>query len=334
MSLTLSTIQKVLEKADVLWTDRIEKGDWVARDGSLKAVRENQTAQLQPLTDPNIDNKIQLVWLKPTNQVVEDYDKDCAFDGVPMSSAAKEYEISQAFRVGYRISEAELRTNKFTFEELVARQFLEADKLLTEKAAKFAVSKIEFLCATSKNPYNPNASWSVPPIGVSTIPQNEWTPDLLGHFIITAQLANFTNPFLVSGLNLAHRNWKAQKEAGQSGNEGNVEMFNDMKTYYDLWNIDGTTAANRTYLLNRGAFAFVTKSRWEKLEEFGNGANLIRYSMASNNMEGVRYDVRYRTICEGDTIDHVWEYILRCDVVTNPESVMPGYTGALGFHKA
>jgi hypothetical protein len=333
MSLTASVINTIIAKADSAWQNGIESKDWVSRSEGLSALRMNQTAQLQELKDPNMDNKVRLVWLQPTAQVVEDYDGDCDFVGAKSSSVMKEYELTKKWHVAFRISEEELRTNAFTFEDIAAKHFLEADKLLSEYATKYALSKVEMLCAASKNPY-PNTTWTIPALGVTEIPANQWKPDIIGEFIIAAKLANYSNPFLLSGLNMSLDNWKAQMNAGQSGNEGNVQMFRQIKTYFDLWNVDGTAAANRTYLLDKGTFAFVSKARWNTVETFANGANITRYSIASNVMEGVRFDVRYKTICENDSVDHVFEYILRCDVFTNPQSVKPGFTGAMAFHKS
>jgi hypothetical protein len=335
MAFTSSELQKVLGKADAIWGDNIAQADYMANAEIVRAIKANQTVTFDALKDPDKDNKVKLTWINSCGIEADDYVADCTINGVELSTDSKEYTIDQPFEVSIKIKEETLRTNIFGYEEVYAKAFMKADKALAEKLAAATVAKLESWAAISANPYTADAAWNVPAAGITNIPQNQWQPDILGHFILAGKLSKFTNPYMVSGLNLAHRNWKAQLEAGQSGNEGNVEMFNQVRTYFDIFNVDSTAVANRTYLIDRNAVGIVSKNHYGNTPTtYGDGANLTRFSLASLNLEGVRYDVIHRTECERDEIVHLFKFIYRGGIFINPTGCIGSRTGLLGFHKA
>ena len=133
MSITASSLNKVLESADIYWADNQAKADYVANAEIVRVVKANDTAVLTPLLDPAKDNVVKIAWINACDVEAVDFVGDCDFTGVPLTTDSKEYALDITLEVTSSISEQDLRTNLFSFEQFMAKQFLKADKALTEK---------------------------------------------------------------------------------------------------------------------------------------------------------------------------------------------------------
>jgi len=106
-----------------------------------------------------------------------------------------------------------------------------------------------------------------------------------------------------------------------------------MPIYHDLFNIDTVNdPALKTYMLSMGSMAMVSKAFNPNVPEktFDN----TRYTMRSNFMPSLVYDVWYNNECEASAqrlIQHNWTIRLTADIYNNPAGCDLNNTGILSF---
>lgn len=327
--ITCAKLLEIQVKADTIWADNAAKKEYTARCEAAKALISEQTANLIALKDPGKENKVSVQWIDTCNSVVSECGDECIIVGTEAQDTCKEYSLDQCIETSFKVNENKFRTSMWTREEYVAKLLLKADKDLCEEITKRMIASVDSFVGT-------NAFNGQPGVVAGTdtfIDGAYWTPEIMGYFAEAAIMNKSQDVFLLDGNNLFRQTWLANYQKLNANQGSNMPMLEAIRTYNDLFNMNAVVGSNKMFMIDKGAVAFASKVRYSTTpESITNGANLIRYSIASKNLPGVSFDVIYKTECLDSNIIHSWKLIARFGTFSNPTSACDlGNTGVLSF---
>lgn len=318
-------------KIDQMWGDsQANTVDFIAETTTLNTMIQNQTAEFPQLKNADKDTSVKIVWIA---DCAADDPKDCTdlcdVGGAEIESDCKEYSITECTKRGFNISEKVFRTSIFSREEVLARQLLKKMKAMDEAITQDALGKLITFKGVNKNTNKPGVvSGNDTYIGAEYVDAN-----LMGYLTTTAVLNRMRNSFLLSGDMLNMQKWMYSMEATNAQNgQANKNKIEAIPLFNDLWNFDQVFGQKAMLLVNKSAYAFVSKNRFSSTPiEYGNGADITMFSIPSKNLPGVVYDVTYKTKCENDEIIHMYSLTARWDLFQNPLPCDTDMTGVLSF---
>ncbi len=328
-------------KADIIWMDNMANQDYIPRAETLNAIYSQNAANLATINgEQSKDNKIKLIWVNACDVTGSACSTtECIVEGDELSSDCKDLEPTICYTVPFKVNEDTLRGSIFSPEEIIAKGMLKATKALDEYLAQQIIAAIETYAGVNQyaGDYATIAGGGTVGTSYSTIPSALWNAGLFGYFNVAAQINKFSNPFLLSGSNLAVAFFNAQAEYANADGKANLNKFNSMPSYFDLFNVDAANSPNFiTYLLNKGAIAFAPKWRHSSAPREVKGKDYqIRYTVPSRTVPGIMYDVTYTTQCKSGTnqIEHLFNVTARGGVYLNPTGCTDTITGVLKFKK-
>lgn len=316
-------------KADAIWMDRIQREDYVPQAQIVKCLIAQTTAQLGDLKNKNKERTIEIGWINACDVSAASC-SDCSISGTELSTNIEEYYLNREQCVEFVVHENDFRNNFFDYTDVVAKGFLKASLELDEWWAGQSVAVLNANLGVNESD---GGKGSVS--GTTTyVDPAYWNADLMGYFNRVAVQNRFRMPMLISGLNLYESIWNAEYEKCC---ENGIGKFGTLPFCFDLFNIDSANDPDYlTYMLNKGALAFVNKCQYA-----GNtAANPVKYmdqyrwSMPSYGVPGLCYDVHYENSCTGDNGDfHTHQFKLKTfgDIFLNPVGCTSTRTGLLSF---
>ncbi len=323
-------------KMEAIWMDNAENAEYVPNTETVRAIIENQTAKLGDITGKqDKDKTIKITWLTTCDLTVADCSTDCFPDGEEAQANCKEYTPTICKEVNFKITENTLRGSIYSKEEVLARLMLKAIKKIEDSLAAAGVAYLEDVEGVNSfmGDYGTLTGGGVVGNSATKIAPANWTATLVGYFIQCSKMNLFGSPYMVSGNNLFQALWNAQADAGNADGKGAITKFNQIKTYFDLWNIDSAFSNNSTFLIDRSAVAFGAK--WHNDEtpiDYGSDIGQ-RYSIPSKTLPGVRYDVHHLMTCVNKEIVHKFNVIARVGFYLNPTGCTENNTHVLRFEK-
>lgn len=328
-----SQLAQTIVKADVMFSDDMMKADFEGNVDSWKAIKAEQNANVALLQDPEKDREVKVTWINSCGDVAEDCDgDDCDLAGNELGSDSKVYSLSLCKQYKFTVDEMVFRTNNFSMEDAVAKGFLKADKALSEAITKSGLARIESFKGVN------GVTDGVGTVNGATtetdIAAADWNERLFAYLYRVGIQNQMSNPFLLSGTNLFEDRLVTMLAEANANGKGAAQLFKLMRTYFDLFNIDiMNSPALKTYMINRGSVAFASKAYYGAVPTNYVGAGQQRYSIASRNLEGVRFDVHYTNRCSGSTMKHDFQVKVKYDYFLNPTGCDGTRTGVLAFNK-
>jgi hypothetical protein len=314
-------------KADQVWLDRAQKEDYVGQVNVVKAIIAQMTATFGRFLTGAKDRSVEISWVNACDIAATSV-TNCVFPTTELSTNADEKVLSQTQQTGFFVKEYDFLDNTYDMEEAVAKGLLQSTKVLDEWWAAAAMVSLN-----AAKGVNEVAAGKGVVAGTDTyVLPAYWNADLMAYFNRVATINRIVNPYLISGNNLYESVWNAAFETGQSGDQAKQPKFGTLPIYFDLFNVDvANTPDLVTYLIGRGAFAYITKAYY--------GATPItymdqkRYSIPSMNLPGVRYDVHYTNECDTDNdfMTHSFKVKTLGDIFLNPVGCTPTRTNDLSF---
>ena len=252
--------------------------------------------------------------------------------GAELGSDSKDYTLSFCKEYSFTVDEMSFRGNELTMDEVVAKGFLKADKALSEAITKSGVSRLESFKGTNL------IDGGIGTVNAATtetdVAAADWNAQMFAYLYRIGIQNQMSNPFLLSGNNLFEDRLTTMLAESNANGKGNANLYKLMRTYFDLFTIDALNDPKlKTYMVNRGAVAFASKVHYGAVPTKYEGAGQSRFSIASRNLDGVRYDVFYTNRCSGITIKHDFKVIATYDYFLNPTGCDAGRTGVLAFNK-
>ena len=311
---------------NIMFDDRI-KQQFDARYDVIKLINNIQTANVYPsLARFQKKVAVDVMWQNVCGQDVED-NVNCTVGGDKSSTNLDTYTLSYEKVVNFSSSENDFDDNEFDIQTAIAKQFLKADKNLTEDFAQYAVGIID--ANAGWNTTSPEGKGDI--VGADTyIAPAYWNASLAAYFSRVAILNKFTSPVILSGTNLYEQMYVAAANNANANGKGDYILYGDMNLYFDLFNVDTVTTPNQnSYLISQGALAMANRAlhtdRVEVLHDWS------RWRMPSRYLPNMYYDVFYETDCEYDRVIHKFKVKLVADVFVNPTGCDDNNTGILSF---
>lgn len=327
-SLTCAELAEVQLKADQVWADNAARKDYIADVATIEAIRKEQTAVLAPLENSDKDNTVRIAWIKDCDETIEACTDECSVGGPEAETACDVHELDLCRKVGFTVREKVFRTSMFTKEEVIAKQMLRKMKLLDEWLNDQMITTI-----------NANVGVNAFTTGkgtvagfTTTIPAAYWNASLFSYFIMAAKKNKFADAFLLSGDNLYEAWWNAQMNKVQPNDAADILKMDSFRKYFDIQALDALLSPDKkTFLIDRGALAFVIKAYWPTSPVEFNGSGLTKYSVPSKNLPGVMYDVTVTDRCVDNEMFYDFSIQFKAGMFINPKGCNLNNTGILEF---
>ena len=321
-----TTLVNIQVKADEIWNDRIQREDYVPEAEIVNCIIDQTTARFGALKGKK-DPSVNVGWINACD-VSADSCVDCTISGTELSTNTEEYYLNREQCVSFKVVENDFRDNFFDFEDVVAKGFLKASLELDEWWAAQIVAVLnanvgQNEVTTGKGDVSGTTTYIQPAF---------WDANLMSYFARVAAGNRFKRPMLISGANLWESSWTAMLENCCENRRG---KYGSMDICFDLFNIDSVNDPDlMTYMINRGALAFVTKAYYEGITAAAPAEYMDqhRWSMPSFYLPGVIYDVHYKNECSGgDFFTHSFKLKTFGDIFVNPIGCTETRTGILEF---
>lgn len=295
------------------------------------AIRENQTATFEVLTNPEKDREVKLLWIDDCDDEDPDTCTDqCTIDGEEIGDNCANYVLGECFEKSFKVTEERFRTSMHSKEEVVARAMLKKMKLMDEF---WAAKAIAFLNASAG--VNSYAGQYTVSGGTTYVPAYAWNPDIFGYIDTVLWKNKLNGGKMLSGTLLKQYMWKIGMEVTDpTGQSNQAKMTSFGIPYFDR-RIDDILSEQALFLFDPNSVAMVTKARHAAYTEprkvdTPNGMQTW-YTQNSMNLPGVVYDIAYQELCTGDDVSHFWKIKTRGDIFLNPLGCSNDRTGVLKF---
>lgn len=342
--LSLSKQCDIKLKAEEVWADSQGQREMYEADAeSIKTLYQKQAGRVQLLTqieNPNLeDDTVKVIWIDNCDDALDASCQDvCDFSGTDKPLASKDYTLTNCKSASFSIDENDLLRNNYTLEEYAAKQLMTKMKSLDEF---FNIQSLLFLSANAG--YNSNQTMNGTTVDIAAA---NYTVDLLVEMAVDARLNRFSNPFVLDSGTLFKEFMKVQLEKGNSDGSGPFNKKNIFDTSFDLFGFAASGITDTSFLVNPGAYAFAHRNynTPQPMEYVAEGVHQIRYTIPSNNIPGLSYDVYYKKVCSGHRTKHVWYlekkwgFLLNpagCDIDVNGDGLtIENRTGILSYTKS
>jgi len=295
------------------------------------AIRENQTATFDVLTNPEKDREVKVNWPDDCDDAdpVSCTDQ-CAIDGEEIGDNCANYVLNECFEKTFKVTEERFRTSTYSKEEVVARAMLKKMKLMDEF---WAAKAIAFLNASAG--VNGWAGQYTVSGGTTYVPAYAWNPDIFGYIDTVLWKNKLNGGKMLSGTLLKQYMWKIGMETTDpTGQSNQAKMTSFGVPYFDR-RIDDILGEQALFLFDPNSVAMVTKARHAAYTEprkvdTPDGMQTW-YTQQSMNLPGITYDIAYQELCTGDDVSHFWKIKTRGDIFLNPLGCSNDRTGVLKF---
>lgn len=323
---TASQHQEFLLKAEENWTGGKYEDDLKPHVDVALMQLNGQTARFAELDNPAKDNTVSLTWMKTCGIDDSAFDRatdTCTITGVEIESDAKEYEMTLLRKTGFKVNLETVRTNIYEVEEIIAKGFAKADKELSEYWAK---QLLVFLNA-NKGPNIPAINGVVDPFTwnagttETNIPAGSFNIGIVANLIKQQLLNQVNGGWFVNDGSLFEAWTNAGLNSGNLDGKGDDMRLKQIKMGFDMWNFAAAGLTNNMFMVDRNAVAMKTYTRYPSTPQvLGGTINQTRYSMESNILPGVKYDVIHQLSCVSGKDYHTFQVMTQGGIWLNPES--------------
>lgn len=328
---------KLLEikaKVQEIWNKGIIDAEYIPDVEPAVAILNNQTAQLQVLENPEKDRELKVNWIDDCDdEDPVDCTDQCSIDGDPIGDNCQNYALDECFEKSFSVTEEQFRTSMWSVEEVVARALLKKMKLMDEFWAAKAIAFFE--ASSGVNQFA--GQFTV--VGSKTyIPAYAWNPDIFGYFDTALWMNKITLGRMLSGTLLKQYYWKvAMETSNPTGASEAAKMTSFGIPYFDR-RMDTILSPDKAlFMFSGNSVAMATKARHAaygpegRMVDIDGGGRQRWYTIKSNSLPGVVYDIAYQEICVGGDIKHMWKIKTRGGIFLNPLGCDNDRTGVLEF---
>lgn len=324
-NLSASILLDIQLKAEAMWTDSRMSADLKGNADAAIAVLTHQTARFAELTEKDKDRKVKVMWLDPCGTDAEDCEPNCDLDEPELDSKAQEYELDICKKSGFSIDREIIRTNQYEFQEQAALGILKAKKALDEYWAKQILVKLKSFAGVNVQsalyPYDAANN-------TTNIPEDKYNVKLVTYLMKQMILNKMPAGYMIDNGALWDVVQNALIDGGNLDGKGDSQRASFLKNLitFDLFNFLKAGISEDTFLVGTGAVAFKTKTRNpDKMTEMGGKVGQTWYTVDSDLLPGVKYDVYYEMNCKtvgGETrsrITDTWRLETQGGIFLNPK---------------
>lgn len=335
MAYSDSVLPKILEKSDRIWADNQVKSQFDGKvDAALHLIGE-QTARVNLLLQGK-DRDVEIAWINACNVEAEDCVDACTIGGNELTTDKATYAIETCKQVKFKVPEKTFRDNLFDYTEVVATGMMKGRKELDEQIAQAAIAALN---ANSGVNAHASEKWTLsgtPTGSISEVAPGNFDLGLMFHMQYAAAQNRFSDPFLLSGFNLAEAIFNARMNAGNDSGKGDAMRASTIRVHQDFFNLEavntsGGTVSYYTYMVDKGAIAFASKNYYNPQPRTLDGIGHVLFSVPSMKLPGVVYDVTHTVTCTSGEYYHEYKLEAHFDWFINPTGCINTRTGILRF---
>ena len=168
------------------------------------------------------------------------------------------------------------------------------------------------------------------------IPAFAWNPDVFGYFDTALWMNKIQLGRMLSGTLLKQYYWKvAMETSNPTGASEAAKMTSFGIPYFDR-RMDTILSPDKAlFMFSGNSVAMATKARHAaygpegRMVDIDGGGRQRWYTIKSNSLPGVVYDIAYQEICVGGDIKHMWKIKTRGGSFLNPLDCDNDQTGML-----
>jgi len=311
----------IILKAEEVWADSQNQTDMYTADAeTIKALAERQKGRTRIITElenPELEgNNVKIVWLDNCGEELDATCQDvCDLTAEEVAMNSKNFTLTKCKSASFKINENDVLRNRYTIDEIVARKILAKMKALDEH---INVQSLLFLSANAG--YNKNPEAYTFTSDSLQIPAADYTNELYVKMAIDAKINKISDPFIVDNGALYRYYLNAQLEQGNAEGKGNQRKTMLFPTYFDLVGFPSAAITDDTFLISSSAYAFASRNYNGNtpIEVNPKEGRQMRWSMPSNTIPGLRYDVYHEYSCTGKRFTHTYYIEANFDFVLNP----------------
>lgn len=313
---------------DRIWDDSIMKRDYESKVLVLDAIRQEQTAHLDILENPEKDYDLKVFWPMDCNETLSDCADRCTIGGPEAESGCKTYTMDLCKTAGFSIRENIFRTSQLSRAQVVAKSMAKAIQKLDNYLAQSLVAFLEANAGKNQlldgigDPDNNNITYIEP---------SYWNADIYGYFQEVQVMNEFSDAFLIHGRNLYQIYWQAKMANANTNEKDLLLKMESIRSYWDMWNVDLIATGKTSYMIQKGAVAFANKAYYP-LNAPITYFHDQRWSIESKALPGVFYDVIYNNECvSNNEVKHNWSLYVKAGFFLNPFGCNEDVTGIIKF---
>ena len=327
---TAAQLLEVVVKGEEMWKNSQYEASLMPHSEAAVAVIKNQTAQFKELDDYTEKNrKVKVTYIDACGGEVQDCEASCELDGEELSANSETYEPNICKEHAFKIDVTKLRDTNYTENELVIRGHARALKLLDEFWSQQILAKASLNSGTNLDPAPYVWDWAA---HTTRIPDADYTLKMLAELVKDANLNRINAPYFIENGGLFVEMFNKEMDAGNLDGKGDASRLAMLKRmlYQDEWNFASAGVNESLFMIGAGALAFKTVNEYKPVP-----VNLTPlkqgYSVKSNLLDGVSYDVEYAVTCQvvnnKEHYFHTWRYRTNGLVEINPKGCPVNFGG-------
>ena len=322
---TESQLLETRLKAEQYWKNGAYQSTYAPEAQAAVAVLENQTMQFEAFNDyATKERKVRVTWLDVCGAEVRDCVSTCELTEPELESKSQVYEPNICKQIGFSIDFTKLKTNDYTSDEVVLKGIASRVKALDEYWARQILAKLATFAGVNVAP----APFTFDPVEITTnVPTADYNIRLLANLIQQAKLNRMSDVYMIDNGALFLELLNAQFNAGNLDGKGDASRLSQFQKmlYDDQFNFAAAGITDDMFVINKGAVAFQTVNKNpDRPTLIGGNVQQTVYTVPSNILKGVKYDVYYTVDCK--TVGgkahyfHTWTFETNGLIELNPES--------------
>lgn len=324
-----SKLLELKAKVEEIFNGGVIEAEYIPDVEPALAVLESQTADFSVLENPEKDRELKVYWVDDCDdEDPVDCTDQCTMSGDEIGDNCVDYALDECFEKTFSVAERRFRRSNLSRLEVAARAQLKKMKLMDEF---WAAKIIAFLNASSG--VNSFAGQYEVSGGTTYIPAHAWNPDIFGYLDTALWMNKLKTGKMLSGTLLKQYMWKVGMETTDpTGASAQAKMTSFGIPYFDR-RLDTILGEKALFLWEPNAIALATKAEHAAYEvprvvQTPTGPQTW-YTMESQNLPGIVYDMAYQELCSGDDITHTWKIKTRGGIFLNPLGCNNDRTGVL-----
>lgn len=309
-------LNAVQARAEEIFRDGKFKDDYIADVVSGVAFLEQQQGITSMPSIVNSKNKeVRVEWDTKCTITTTACTDDCSISGTDIEPTCEDYELECLREVTFQVPERLYRDRTIERTEAVAKGMLLAKNAMDEYLTQYIISQLA--ANAGANAFTGGVGNVV--ANTTFIAPQYWDANVYGYFDQVIRLNKFRQTWGLTGNNLYQLLWSAPLDAANDNGKGAFKKVGTLKMYQDPENIEAV-APNQTFLVHRGAAAFISKAWYPRnaVNAVNPEANIYIWSEPSNNLPGVEYDIFMQKSCNGNEFYEAYKVQLHGLFALNP----------------
>lgn len=323
---------EVQVKLEQMWKEPQYSKFYEVRGESVKAVLDNQTATFPELQDPSKKKDVAVKWVDFCDNVATTVTEKDSCDNTGCDEPdpkTQTYKLDTFIESCFTISDEDYQTTIIDRDATIAKGWMAQIRNIIELFNTKVIAKIE--ANAGVNPYAGDFEIDG---NTTNISKADFTIEkVYPYLMLVMKMLRSNSAFILDGQNLFQA--KILADAYKLNADGKVDnsLFSKFPYYNDLLGFIEAGVADKTYAIDYGALAIVTRGKYGRIHEAGNDTTRWTLNLGAYGYPELNVDVQYHLSCVDGDLVHSWKFKLRALIAVNPITCDAGNTGIQSFTK-